>query len=312
MKVFLSWSGKRSQMLAHTLREWFPLVLHYLEPWVSQADIASGQPWAVTLAQELDASDFGILCLTPESIGSPWVLFEAGSLAKSLDRGKVVPLLLDLDLSDIISSPLGQFQAKKVDRIDMAALVRDINRIRVDPIDAARLTQLFDALWPQFDAQVQEILQTPHEAGPARAPGHILEDLVVTVRSIDQRMRSLEDASGSRPPALGTGGREDFALMLPLLLPIAEQNHLRNLASGQTREYSGGHVVRTELRRLRSLGLVRMHRDRTVGQMQDGRRFDLADFIELTELGRHWLRRLQEIEVGEAPEDVVRGGPEAS
>jgi hypothetical protein len=37
MKVFLSWSGNRSKMLANTLREWLPLVLHYLEPWVSQA-----------------------------------------------------------------------------------------------------------------------------------------------------------------------------------------------------------------------------------------------------------------------------------
>jgi TIR domain len=201
MKVFLSWSGKRSQLLANTLREWLPLVLHYLEPWVSQADIVSGQPWAVTLAQELEASDFGILCLTRENMGSPWVLFEAGSLAKSLDHGKVVPFLLDLDLSDIISSPLGQFQAKKVDRTDTAALVRDINWICADPIGSARLTQLFDALWPPFDAQLQKILEMPNEPGPARAPGEILEDLVVTVRSIDQRMRGLEDAYANRPSA---------------------------------------------------------------------------------------------------------------
>jgi hypothetical protein len=309
MKVFLSWSGNRSKMLANTLREWLPLVLHYLEPWVSQADISAGERWAVTLAKELEVSDFGILCLTRENIGSPWVLFEAGSLAKSLDHGKVIPFLLDLDLSHF-SGPLAQFQSKKVDRSDTAELIQDINRICANPVDSTRLTQLFDALWPQFEAQLKKILEIPAESGPTRSTGEVLEDLVATVRSIDQRMRGLEDASANRPPVTGIGGREDFALMLPLLLPEAERQHLRNLASGQTREYLGGHWVRTEVRRLRSLGLVRMHRDRNVGQMQDGLRFDLADFIELTELGKRWLRKLQELEAGEALDDVTGGGAE--
>ena len=42
MKLFISWSGKRSHMLASTLRDWLPLVLHYIQPWVSEGDIDAG------------------------------------------------------------------------------------------------------------------------------------------------------------------------------------------------------------------------------------------------------------------------------
>jgi hypothetical protein len=113
MKLFISWSGKRSQSMAVALRDWFPLVLHYVVPWVSETDIGAGERWALEVAKELEQSNFGIICLTKENIGSPWVLFEAGSLAKSLQDSTVVPLLLDLDFTEI-SGPLAQFQAKKL------------------------------------------------------------------------------------------------------------------------------------------------------------------------------------------------------
>jgi hypothetical protein len=98
--------------------------------------------------------------------------------------------------------------------------------------------------------------------------------------------------------------------MLPLLLPEGDGQHLLNLAAGWTSEYTGGQSVRSELRRLRSLGLLRMRRDRQVGQMQDGSGFDLADYVELTELGKRWVRKLQEIENGEGLGGVTRLGPE--
>jgi hypothetical protein len=53
MKVFISWSGSRSNALAEALRDWIPLVLHYVEPWLSQTDIEAGQRWAEQVAKEL-------------------------------------------------------------------------------------------------------------------------------------------------------------------------------------------------------------------------------------------------------------------
>ena len=97
MKVFISWSGDRSQALAQALREWLPMVLHYVEPWLSQSDIEAGERWANEVAKELDASKFGIICITRENITSPWILFEAGALAKFMQEGRVIPLLLGIE-----------------------------------------------------------------------------------------------------------------------------------------------------------------------------------------------------------------------
>ena len=67
MKVFISWSGERSHVLADALHEWMPLVLHYVEPWLSQADIEAGQRWAEQVAKELETSNSGIICVTREN-----------------------------------------------------------------------------------------------------------------------------------------------------------------------------------------------------------------------------------------------------
>ena len=158
MKIFISWSGARSHALAAALRKWLPLVVHYVEPWLSEADISAGERWSHVIAQELESSSFGIVCATPESATSDWVLFETGALAKSIDSARVVPLLVGLDFADI-SGPLAQFQAKKANRQVMLDLIRSINRQYVEPIYEDRIDQLFHALWPQVERSLSASLQ---------------------------------------------------------------------------------------------------------------------------------------------------------
>lgn len=93
----------------------------------------------------------------------------------------------------------------------------------------------------------------------------------------------------------------DIALILPLLLPDREVKHVRNLWAHATAGYKGNHFLRTELRRLRSIGLLTMKEGRTVAEMKDGAEFDLADYVGLTELGRRWAVRIQEIAGAELP-----------
>lgn len=100
MRVFIRWSGERSRTVAQSLRDWLPLVLHYVVPWLSEADVEAGERWAQSVATELAASNFGIVCVTSENVSSPWILFEAGALTKSLETSRVIPLLLDLEFSD--------------------------------------------------------------------------------------------------------------------------------------------------------------------------------------------------------------------
>jgi hypothetical protein len=92
---------------------------------------------------------------------------------------------------------------------------------------------------------------------------------------------------------------DDIALMLPLLFPERERKHLLNLAAGRTEGYRGSHSVRVELRRLRSIGLLRKLPSRHIGDLKDGTVLDLATLVELTPLGAQWARRLKELDATE-------------
>ncbi|MGA9668912.1 MAG: toll/interleukin-1 receptor domain-containing protein [Terracidiphilus sp.] len=199
MKVFISWSGERSRILAQALHGWLPLVLHYVKPWLSDADVSAGDRWATVVAKELETSNFGIICVTPENLNSPWVLFEAGALAKAMQGSKVIPLLFNLEFSDI-SGPLAQFQAKKFDRDGAAEVVSSVNKSADSAVPDDRKNQLFSALWPDLE---QQLLGIPREAPTAKhmRPHHeILEELVSGVRGLDVRFREIEGTVSEQGP----------------------------------------------------------------------------------------------------------------
>lgn len=56
MKVFISWSGERSQILGQALYDWIPMVLQSVTPWLSKADIEAGERWGDKIAKELEDS----------------------------------------------------------------------------------------------------------------------------------------------------------------------------------------------------------------------------------------------------------------
>jgi hypothetical protein len=96
---------------------------------------------------------------------------------------------------------------------------------------------------------------------------------------------------------------DEISLVLPLLISDKERKHLLNLGDGTTRPYEGNHSMRTELRRLRSIGLIKMRPYRQVRQMDNGSTFDLSDYVELTDLGKRWVPRIKEIEKADAHDD---------
>lgn len=213
MKVFISWSGEPSRELAEALHSWLPLVLHYVDPYMSDVDIDAGERWADSVAKELESSNFGIICVTRQNVSSSWILFEAGALAKSLKGSKVIPLLFDLDFQDI-SGPLAQFQAKKIEKNGMGEVVQSINQAAENPDDQSRATQLFEALWPQLEAAVQGI-QTDGE--PTKAPrpqGEVLEELVASIRTLDGRVREMGDPS--RPPRRRRSSKRQVMMQMEL------------------------------------------------------------------------------------------------
>ncbi len=87
MQVFLTWSGPRSLKVAEILRDWLAdLFEEELEPWMSPS-IEKGEEWFKEIVKRLDATDFGIACVTADNTGSEWLHFEVGYL-----RGRNCPV----------------------------------------------------------------------------------------------------------------------------------------------------------------------------------------------------------------------------
>ncbi|TCS12228.1 hypothetical protein EV278_1147 [Caulobacter sp. BK020] len=115
-----------------------------------------------------------------------------------MEEGRVVPLLLDLDFSDI-SGPLSQFQAKKVEKQGIKDIVFAINRIWSNPIPDDRQSQLFEALWGQMEQAIGEIQSVSIPIKPHRPQADILEELVSSVRNLDLRYREdMQEGRGAR------------------------------------------------------------------------------------------------------------------
>jgi len=194
MKTFLSWSGDQSKAYANALRDWLPLVLHFVEPWVSDADIEAGERWASEVGKELESSNFGIICIDRENVGSQWLLFEAGALSRSMQEGRVIPLLFDIEFKDI-SGPLAQFQAKKFEGRGVWDVVCAINKLGEAPIPDVHLKRLFEALWPDLEKAVDAIPKSA-KTTKSRPQHEVLEELVSSVRGLDMRLREVAESSG--------------------------------------------------------------------------------------------------------------------
>ena len=68
MKIFISWSGSKSQEIAKLLKRWIPCVIQSAEPYFSSADIDKGARWSTDISKELQDASFGILCVTKENL----------------------------------------------------------------------------------------------------------------------------------------------------------------------------------------------------------------------------------------------------
>lgn len=170
VKIFISWSGERSRRLAEALKEIIPFIVPVAEAYVSSSDIDKGSRWAVDIAKELQDSSFGILCLTKENQNAPWILFEAGALGKSMDKARVVPVLLDLKKSEI-DGPLLQFQAADFSEEEIRKVVSAINESCGDMKGSSeRIFRSFQKWWPDLKTRYDEIM--------ASTTGSVGDDLI--------------------------------------------------------------------------------------------------------------------------------------
>lgn len=144
MKVFLSWSGDLSHKTAKVFRDWLPSVIQSIVPYVSSEDIDKGARWSTDIANELENSSFGILCVTKDNVDAPWLSFEAGALSKTIDKSFVSPFLFDIKRVEV-SGPILQFQSTVFEKDDLRKLVGTLNKAcNSEALSEERLDRAFN------------------------------------------------------------------------------------------------------------------------------------------------------------------------
>jgi hypothetical protein len=205
------------------LRDWIPCVLQYVKPYVSSEDIDKGTRWSVEVAKELSDSTYGIICVTADNQGAPWLNFEAGALSKAIDKSYVTPFLLNLKASELKNGPLIQFQATAFTQDEVRKLIESVNNKAGDGerVEPATVKRTFDKWWPELEKELGAILQ--EAPGKTRAPSAptkqeaMIEELLDLARGQQRYMSSpesllppqyLEWAIGRARQATGFSARE--------------------------------------------------------------------------------------------------------
>jgi TIR domain len=150
MRLFISWSGERSHRLAGTMKQW--LEAHFpdeITAFVS-SEIEKGSQWFPAVERQLRKADAGLVCLTPESLESDWVAFEAGALATAVAlkqrEPRIFTYLLDLSAASL-PGPLAAYQSTVATMEDTLRLVNSLlSYLGIKPKDPASFAGHWDDL----------------------------------------------------------------------------------------------------------------------------------------------------------------------
>ena len=130
MRLFISWSGGRSHRLAAVLKEW--LEDHFASQGISvfvSSEIKKGSLWLPAVNHELRRADAGLVCLTPQSLDSEWVLFEAGALStavvRNTEEARIFTYLLGVEPA-ALPGPLSVYQSTAATMEDTLRLVNSL------------------------------------------------------------------------------------------------------------------------------------------------------------------------------------------
>lgn len=203
MRIFLSWSGETSRALADVLRQWLPSVIQASRPYFSPDDVTKGTRWSSEIAHELNDSRLGLICLTKDNLEAAWIMFEAGALSKNIGASRVIPLLFNVDPSELVG-PMTQFQAAQFSEDEVRRVVLAINSELGDSRLAPEVVQdVFEMWWPRLQERVAGVLAnaTTTTATPVRSEKDILDEVLALTRSMS-RSRAGSDLDGIVPGAV--------------------------------------------------------------------------------------------------------------
>lgn len=189
MLIFLSWSGDQSRRVAAALHGCLRKIIQSLDPWMSEKDIALGTRWSPEIASRLQEVKYGVICVTPENMRSPWLNFEAGACSKIVDESKVTPYVFGLPLGSV-ELPLGQFQGTPATEDGTWHLVKNLNKELPNPLSENDLKETFDAFWPKLEKELASIPPAGN-APPPRSEREILEEVLQHLREVTRWQKRL-------------------------------------------------------------------------------------------------------------------------
>lgn len=187
MKIFISWSGPRSGAVAELLKEYLPVINNAFDPWLSSVDIDKGSRSTAEIANALASAKAGIICLTPNNLTEPWLLYEAGGIAKTVDKPLACTLLIGLKPSDV-SPPLGDFQhTTRLTEKELLNLVKTLNKALGDGArEDAHIEKTFRLCWPELEQKFEKLPPDGAANKAQRTAEDLLAEILDTVRGTNQ------------------------------------------------------------------------------------------------------------------------------
>jgi len=183
MKLFICWSGPRGLQFAQATRAWLTSLFDTAIDVSLSASIEKGAVWFDELHESLREARAGIICVTPESLNSPWIHFEAGMLAKALRESaaaeptrerraqlRIFPLLHAVE-PGAVTGPLSAYQSTvSTDNDDAWRLAETLLAIVAEqrpatgapapaapPLSEKAAHARFKAAWDSYQAALKQI-----------------------------------------------------------------------------------------------------------------------------------------------------------
>lgn len=201
MKIFISWSGKRSRAVAEALSNWLQRVIQAAEPFYTP-QMEKGVKWSNEIDDALEGTRFAIVCLTPDNLNSTWIHYETGALSKTKDA-VIWTFLHGLTAGDV-PQPLGKFQHTLAEKADVLKLLHSINaRLRevgTGAIKDGLLDEIFEETWSKLEIRLKEAEKlsdkTDKNSGDktdkVREEKDVLNEILEMVRNQQRQLNTIE------------------------------------------------------------------------------------------------------------------------
>jgi hypothetical protein len=171
-----------------------------IETFMSSEEIDKGMRWGDKIAKELHGTDYGILFVTAENVSAPWLNFEAGALSKSIDVGRVAPLLIDAKIENLSGSPINQFQASLFDKEELKKLVISVSK-NGSTVKPDVVSQYFEKFWVDIEKEINEKISDDLGVSAAPEPSSLDKTLNEIRNLIKMQNRIVSDPERIIPMA---------------------------------------------------------------------------------------------------------------